>query len=295
MKFIISASVLALIQNSGVKAYHHRHQAYGAARGSVRGHTKDIGMDNIDPWVYDMVSPEVEVTAWGRPAEAPSRKSYTPYSAAKPASAAAPAEDAPVEAAPVESLAQAYGAARGSARGHTKDIGMENIDPWVYDMVSPEVEVTAWGRPAEAPARKSYTPYSAVKPDSTAAPAEAAPADAAPAEAAAPAELLGLYQYGQYRPIYANPDGSMLVFTSSEEEPSAEIPAELAEPAAEGEAKEEKKVAEEAVVEGDVEAKKPDLSDPTRNNVVADGNSWTMKMSDGALERETPFPLKWAN
>ena len=210
MKFIISASVLALIQNSGVQAIHHRHQAYGAARGSARGHTKDISMENIDPWVYDMVSPEVEVTAWGRSAEAPARKSYTPYSAVNPASAAAPAE-------------------------------------------------------------------------------------AAPAEAAAPAELLGLYQYGQYRPVYANPDGSMLVFTSSEEEPSAEIPAELAKPAAEGEAKEEKKVAEEAVVEGDVEAKKPDLSDPTRNNVIADGNSWTMKMSDSVLDRDTPFPMKWAN
>tara|TARA_B110001450_G_C17477155_1_gene422674 strand:- start:125 stop:745 length:621 start_codon:yes stop_codon:yes gene_type:complete len=206
MKFIISAAVLALIQNSGVQAIHHRHQAYGASRGSIRGHTKDIGMDNIDPWVYDMVSPEVEVTAWGRPAEAPARKSYTPYSAAKP--------DAPVEAAPAE---------------------------------------------------------------------------------AAPAELLGLYQYGHYRPVYANPDGSMLVFTTDGEEPAAEAPAEEAK-APEGEAKEEKKAAEEEVVEGeDLEKPKVDLNDPTRNNVVADGNSWTMKMSNDALERDTPFPLKWAN
>ena len=209
MKFIISAAALALIQNSGVNAIHHRHQAYGANRGSARGHTKDIGMENIDPWVYDMVSPEVEVTAWGRPAEAPVRKSYTPYSAASPVAEAA----------------------------------------------------------AEA----------------------------------TPAELIGLYQHGQWRPMYANPDGSMLIFTSDGEEPAKEEAAPEAK-AAEGEAveekKEEKKAAEEEVVEGeDLEAKKPDLSDPFRNNVVADGNSWTFKMSDSALDGEyaKPFPLKWNN
>ena len=210
MEYIISAAVLALIQNSGVQAINHRHQVYGASR--------------------------------------------------------------------------------GSARGHTKDIGMENIDPWVYDMVNPEVESTAWGRPAEAPARKSYTPYSSVKPELEAAPEKADKE---------PAELVGLYQYGKYRAMYANPDGSMLIFTSDGEEPAKEEAAEPAkEAAAEGkeEKKEEKKAAEEEVVEGeDLEAKKPDLSDPTRNNVVADGNSWTMKMSDAALDRDTPFPLKWAN
>ena len=81
---------------------------------------------------------------------------------------------------------------------------MENIDPWVYDMVSPEVEVTAWGRPADAPARSSYTPYSAASPVVEKEPAE---------KKEEPAELIGLYQHGQFRPMYANPDGSMLIFT----------------------------------------------------------------------------------
>ena len=106
--------------------------------------------------------------------------------------------------------------------------------------------------------------------------------------------------------MYANPDGSMLIFTSNSEEPAKEAAAEPAaeeapeaKAAAEGEAKEEKKdekkAAEEEVVEGEnLEEKKPDLSDPTRNNVVSDGNSWTMKMSDAALEGPS-HALKWAN
>merc|ERR1719263_1550319 len=169
-------------------------------------------------------------------------------------------------------------------------------------MVSPEVESTPWGRPADAPARASYTPYSAATPKALEAPVEKAEAEAAPAE------LVGLYQNGQFRPMYANPDGSMLIFTSDGEEPAkeeAKEPAKEEAKAAEGEgeakeekksAEEEKKAAEEEVKEGeDLEAKKPDLSDPTRNNVVADGNSWTMKMSDSALERDNAYPLKWAN
>ena len=209
MKYIISAAVLALIQNSGVQAISHRHQVYGASRGSAKGNTKDIGMENIDPWVYDMVSPEVESTAWGRPTDAPARSSYTPYSAAKP-------------------------------------------------------------EPEAAPEKKEE----------------------------APAELVGLYQNGVYRPMYANPDGSMLIFTQDGEEPAKEEEKKEAAPEAkEGEEKkEEKKAAEEEVVDGDdLEKKKPDLNDPTRNNVVSDGNAWTMKMSDAALEKGNPFPLKWAN
>ena len=106
--------------------------------------------------------------------------------------------------------------------------------------------------------------------------------------------------------MYANPDGSMLIFTQSSEEPAKEESKAEAAPEAkaeEGEGKEEKKSAEEAkkaeeeaVVEGEnLEEKKPDLSDPTRNNVVTDGNSWTMKMSDASLDRADPYPLKWAN
>merc|ERR1711937_53338 len=64
IKMKISLVILALIQNSGGVEIHHR--AYGASRGSIKGHNKDIGMENIDPWVYDMVSPEVESTPWGR-------------------------------------------------------------------------------------------------------------------------------------------------------------------------------------------------------------------------------------
>ena len=90
----------------------------------------------------------------------------------------------------------------------------------------------------------------------------------------APAELVGLYQHGVYRPMYANPDGSMLIFTQDGEEPAKEEKKEAAPEAKEGEEKkEEKKAAEEEVVDGeDLEQKKPDLNDPTRNNVVSDGN-----------------------
>merc|ERR1719498_2243501 len=132
-------------------------------------------------------------------------------------------------------------------------------------MVSPEVESTAWGRPVEAPARASYTPYSAAKPEPEAAPEK---------KAEAPAELIGLYQHGVYRPMYANPDGSMLIFTQDGEEPAKEEKKKAAPEAKEGEEKkEEKKAADEEVVEGDdLEKKKPDLNDPTRNNVVSDGN-----------------------
>merc|ERR1712046_138319 len=96
-------------------------------------------------------------------------------------------------------------------------------------MVSPEVESTAWGRPAEAPARKTYTPYSAAKPELEA---------ALEKKEEQPAELVGLYQHGKYRAMYENPDGSMLIFTSDGEEPAKE---EAKAPAKEGEANPEAK------------------------------------------------------
>ena len=39
----------------------------------------------------------------------------------------------------------------------------------------------------------------------------------------------------------------------------------------------------------------PTKVDPTVNNVVTDGNMWTMGMSDASFERTGHAPLKWNN
>merc|ERR1711865_792540 len=225
--------------------------------------------------------------------------------------------------------------ARGQGKGNVKDINTEGIDPYVYELASPSVDEAAWSRPAQPPARTTYTPYSAdtYAPKEAVAPTKSegageekaeAPEEAKTAEAPVEGTLTGLYQNGVFRPVYAMPNGSMLI--QDGEEPAkaeAKAPAKEGEeakapakegdaPAKEGEAKEEKKGEgkEEKKGEGkeakkEAEAKEGDdpskpTVDPTKidpfvNNVVTDGNGATMGMSDGSLERMGHAPLKWNN
>lgn len=45
---------------------------------------------------------------------------------------------------------------RASGKGHTKDIAESDIDPWVYDLVSPNVEEQRLGRTDVAPKVDKY-------------------------------------------------------------------------------------------------------------------------------------------
>ena len=199
--------------------------------------------------------------------------------------------------------------ARGHAKGDSKnkDIGEENIDPWVYDMVNPEVEEAAWTRPMQAPARASYTPYSAASPAATAAPAaEGAPA--AEATEAPPAEATiqtGVFQNGQFRKVLELPNGQMMIQVS--EEPAAEAKAEEGEGEAKAEAKEGdaktaeaelSKTEEKKEEKKEAEAKEGEIAEETKKDngpVYFDGNAWTQGMTDSALERTGHAALKWAN
>merc|ERR1712216_482858 len=112
--------------------------------------------------------------------------------------------------------------ARGHAKGDSKDINTEGVDPYVWELASPSVDEAAWTRPAQAPARASYTPYSADNyvPKEAVAPTKSE--SAAEETAVAPAEgtLTGLYQNGVFRPVYSMPNGSMLI--QDGEEPAKE-------------------------------------------------------------------------
>jgi hypothetical protein len=195
---------------------------------------------------------------------------------------------------------QASGHAKGDSKN--KDINTEGVDPYVWELASPSVDEAGWSRPAQPPARSTYLPYSAdtykpkeaaVAEGAVAAESTEATASPAAAEGAAPEEgasLIGLYQNGVYRPVYAMPNGQMMI----QEEPAAEeAKAEEAAPAKEGEAapakegeaapakegeeakeekKEEKKDAE--AKEGDEVAKSLDGKSESPN-AIFDGGAWT--------------------
>jgi hypothetical protein len=104
------------------------------------GNTKDIAESDVDPWVYDMVAPNVEQMPLGRQAEAPKVNNY--WENAVPAKEAAVPTKAP--------------ASFISTRGNTHDIAESNVDPWVYDAVSASVEYAPLGRQTEAPKADNY-------------------------------------------------------------------------------------------------------------------------------------------